>query len=77
MDAVTKGLIAGSGAGLILYVVGTVAVLSGSWESLSSPYMLYLWIVMLTGLVVAQLILSGFVVSALVAAPQQADAKVV
>ena len=77
MDAVTKGLIAGTGAGLILYVVGAVAVFSGAWESLSSPDVLYLWLVLLTGLVVAQLALSGFVILALVEAPQQTDAKVV
>ena len=77
MDAVTIGLIAGSTAGAILYVAGAVAVFSGAWQAFSSPYVLYLWLVALTGLVVGQLLLSYFVVSALLAAPQQTDAKVV
>jgi len=77
MDAVTAGLIAGSVASIILYVVGAVAVFSGLWQSLSSPYVVYLWMVVLTGLTVGQLILSGFVVSALAEAPSQTGQKAV
>jgi len=77
MDGVTKGLIGGSVASLVIYVAGAVAVFSGLWETMSSPYTLYIWLIALTGLAVGQLILSGFVVSALMEAPHQIDGKVV
>jgi len=77
MDAVTGGLVAGSVASIILYVAGAVAMFSGVWQSMSSPFMLYLWLVVLTGLTIGQLVLTGFVVSALAAAPQQVETKVV
>jgi hypothetical protein len=77
MDAVTGGLVAGSVVSIILYVAGAVAVFSGIWQTMSSPFMLYLWLILLTGLTVGQLVLTGFVVSALAAAPQQEETKVV
>ena len=77
MDADAGGLVAGSVASIILYVAGAVAMFSGLWQNMSSPFMLYLWLVVLTGLTIGQLVLSGFVVSALMAAPQQEDTKVV
>jgi len=77
MDGVTKGLIGGSVAGLIIYVAGAVAVFSGLWVSMSSPYTLYIWLIALTGLAVGQMILSGFVVSALAEGPHQIETKVV
>ena len=77
MDAVTGGLIAGSVASIVLYVVGAVSVFSGLWEKLTSPYMLYVWLIALSGLAVGQIVLTGFVVQALVAAPQQTESAVV
>lgn len=77
MDAVTGGLVAGSVVSIILYVAGAVAVFSGIWQTMSSPFMLYLWLILLTGLTVGQLVLTGFVVSALMAAPHQEETKVV
>ena len=77
MDAVTGGLIAGSVASIVLYVAGATAMFSGLWQTLSSPFVLYLWLVVLTGLTIGQLVLSAFVVSALAAAPHQTDTTVV
>lgn len=50
---------------------------SGLWVSMSSPYTLYIWLIALTGLAVGQMILSGFVVSALAEGPHQIETKVV
>ena len=77
MDAITKGLIAGSAASLVLYVAGAVALFSGMWESLSTPYNVYVWLVVLTGLAIAQAVLSAFVILELVEAPKQTNAIVV
>jgi hypothetical protein len=74
MDAVTGGLIGGAVVSLVIYVAGAVAIFSGFWETMSSNYVLYLWIVVLTGLTIGQLVLTGFVVSALTEAPQQTNA---
>jgi hypothetical protein len=58
-------------------VGGAVAVFSGLWEKMSSNYILFLWITLLSALTVGQLYLSYTVSSALMAVPTQTEKGVV
>ena len=77
MDAVINGLIGGATASLLIVVGGAVAVFSGLWEKMSSNYILFLWITLLSALTVGQLYLSYTVSSALMAVPTQTETGVV
>ena len=77
MDAVINGLIGGATASLLIVVGGAVAVFSGLWEKMSSNYILFLWITLLSALTVGQLYLSYTVSSALMAVPTQTEKGVV
>ncbi len=70
MDAVVKGLIGGSVVSLLIVVAGSVAIFSNFWQNVT-PYMMYIWVLLLTALTVGQLVLSSFVVSTLSEAPSQ------
>ena len=77
MDAVINGLIGGATASLLIVVGGAVAVFSGLWEKMSSNYILFLWVTLLSALTVGQLYLSYTVSSALMAVPTQTEKGVV
>lgn len=73
MDAVTTGLIGGSVASLLVVVGGAVALASNAWEKMSSPYILFSWLVVLSGLTVGQLYLTYCLVSEFAASPSQTE----
>jgi len=76
MDAVVKGLIGGSVVSLLVVVAGSVALFSNVWQNVT-PYMMYIWVMLLTALTVGQLVLTSFVVSTLSEAPSQTTQGVV
>ena len=77
MDAVVTGLVWGSVASLIVVVGGAGALLTNVWEKYSTPYVLFVWLTLLTALTIGQLYLTVFVSSALAEAPKQTEKAVV
>ena len=73
MDAVTNGLIGGTVASLLIIVGGGVALASNVWEKMSSPYILFAWLIVLSGLMIGQLYLTYCLVSEFAAAPSQTE----
>lgn len=73
MDAVTTGLIGGSVASLLVVVGGGVALASNVWEKMSSPYIFFAWLTILSGLTAGQLFLTYCLVSEFAASPSQTD----
>jgi len=71
MDAVVKGLIGGATVSLLTVVAGSVAVFSNFWQYASTPYIVYIWMLVLTSLTVGQLVLTSFVASTLMEVPSQ------
>ena len=71
MDAVITGVIGGGAASLLIVVGGAVALYSNLWQRLSSPYILFAWMTLLSGLQVGQLFLTYMLVSAFAEAPSQ------
>jgi hypothetical protein len=58
MDAVITGIIGGGTASLLVVIGGMVAVSSNLWETYSSPKLLFIWLIVLSALVVGQLFLT-------------------
>ena len=77
MDGGITGLVAGGAGAILVFVVGVAALFSNFYQKAIEPYNLYLWLLMLSVLTVGQVILTGFLVSTLMAAPTQEDAQAV
>ena len=73
MDAVVTRIAWGSAASLIVVVGGVGAIASNVWEKYSSPYILFLWLTLLTAMMVGQLYLTIFISYALAEAPTQTE----
>lgn len=72
MDAVVSGLIAGASASLLILFTGIVVYFSNRWHGLLTPESLFTWLIILTGLTVGQLGVTGLVLQKLSAGPSQA-----
>ncbi len=70
MDAIVKGLIGGATVSVLLILAAVVAIRNNFWSDLSTVYICG-WLLILTGLTVGQLVLTGVVVSTLTEAPSQ------
>ncbi len=77
MEAVTNGLIGGSVVSLLLVVAGSVALTTNLWESYYTPKIAFAWVSFLTALMLGQLYLTYFLVSAFAAAPVQTKQAIV
>jgi hypothetical protein len=76
MDAVVTGIAWGRAASLIVVVGGVGAIVSNVWEKYSTPYILFLWLTILTAMMIGQLYLTIFISYALVEAPSQTDSAI-
>ena len=77
MDAIIVGLIGGGTISLLLVVGGAVALYSNLWEKFKEPNIIFMWLCMLTALMLGQLYLSYCIVSAFAVTPSQTEKAVV
>jgi hypothetical protein len=63
MEAVITGIIGGGTAGLLIVVGGIIASNSDLWQKYSSPQLVFIWLVLLSALVVGQLFLTYTIAS--------------
>ena len=73
MDAVVTGLIGGSTISLLVVVGIPIAIWQGLPEKIASPTGSFIWLALLTSLVLGNMFLTWSVCTALWAAPSQTD----
>jgi len=77
MDDVIKGTIGGVVGSLLILLVGVLSFNGNTVEFMTSGRVLYMWLLLLSGITIGQFVFTYIIVDAWTANPKQTDAKVV